>query len=92
MNSRKHINKVHKEYVKKLKLDTKQSDDFKNILKIYNPKIQELINQKSSHHKINRMIKTSIMEIYKVLKPEQFPIFNKIRLQVEPLKKYRFKS
>ena len=92
MDSRRFIKKAHKEYVEKLELNTKQSDDLKKILNTYNPKIQILINQKSSHHKINRMIKTSIMEIYKILKPEQFPVFNKIRLQIEPSKKYRLKS
>jgi septal ring factor EnvC (AmiA/AmiB activator) len=91
IDRKKYINKAHKAYVEKLQLNEDQSKKMKDNLNDYNPKIQDLINKKSSHHQINRMIKTSIRDIYQILTPEQITLFNKIRLEIEPLKKYRLK-
>jgi septal ring factor EnvC (AmiA/AmiB activator) len=90
IDSKKYIKKVHKEYTEQLKLNEAQRKEFKKIIEEYNPKIKKLIDQNSSIHKINRMIKTSIAETYKVLNSEQIKKFNEIRLKIEPLKKYRF--
>jgi len=92
IDSKKYINRVHKEYVEKLQLNQDQNKKLKDILKEYNPKIQQLIKKKRSNTEINRMIKLSIGEIYGILKPEQVKKFNQIRKDVEPLKKYRFDS
>ena len=90
IDRKKYINKVHKEYVKQLQLDEDQSAKLKVILQEYNPKIQKLIDEKSSNVDFNRMVKMSIGEVYGILNKKQHAIYFKIRFEVEPLKKYRF--
>ena len=92
MGSRKFINKVHQEYVEKLELNANQSTDFKKILKTYNSKIQKLISTKKKNIEINKMIKLNDLEIYKILNQSQFNKYKELKLQLEPLKKYRFDS
>lgn len=90
IDRKKYINKVHKEYVEKLQLNEDQSIKMKDILEDYNPKIQKLIDNKSSDIEFNRMVKISIGEIYKILNRKQHVIYFKVRFEVEPQKKYRF--
>ena len=92
MDSKRFINKIHKEYVEKLELNDKQSTAFKNILKKYNPEIKKLIDKKSKNTEINRMIKLSNSEIHQILTPIQLTKYNELKLKLEPLKKYRFGS
>lgn len=90
VDSRKHINKVHKEYVSKLKLDSNQSKEFKSILKKYNPIIKDLIDKKSSKQEINNQIKLLDLAVYKLVNKEQFAEYKKIKLKLESFKKYQF--
>ena len=71
-DSKKHINKVHKEYVEKLKLDATQSKKFKKILKKHNPILKDLFDNKSSKKEINNQIKLMDLEVYQLVSKEQF--------------------
>ena len=90
VDSRKYINKVHKKYVSKLKLDSNQSKEFKTILKKYNPIIKDLIDKKSSKKKINSQIKLMDLAVYKLVNKEQFTEYKKIKLKLETFKNNKF--
>lgn len=89
-DNKKHINKVHKEYVNKLKLDATQSKKFKTILKKYNPILKDLFDKKSSKNEVNSQIKLMDLEVYKLLSKEQFSKYKKVKLELESFKKYKF--
>ena len=92
IDSEKFINKVHKEYVEKLELNTKQSIALKKILKKYNLEIKKLIDQNSKNIEINKKIKLNDLAIYKILTSVQFAKYKELKSKLEPLKKYRFDS
>ncbi len=92
IDSKKFINKVHKEYVEKLELNTKQSIALKKILKKYNLEIKKLIDQNSKNIEINKKIKLNDLAIYKILTSVQFAKYKELKSKLEPLKKYRFDS
>jgi polyhydroxyalkanoate synthesis regulator phasin len=92
IDSKKFINKIHKEYVEKLELNTKQSTDFKKVLKKYNSEIKKLIAKKSKTSEINKMIKLNDLAIYKILTRVQFAQYKTLKSKLEPLKKYRFET
>ncbi len=92
MDSRKFINKVHKQYVEKLSLTKEQSIDFKKALKKYNPEIKKLVAKKSNTTEINKMIKLNDLAIYKILTQKQFAKYKELKSKLEPLKKYRFET
>jgi len=92
IDSKKHINKIHKEYVEKLNLDKKQSIDFKKILKKYNPLLKKNIALKKKFNDLNEIIKLNDLEVYNILNQSQFAKYKELKLTLEPLKKYRFES
>lgn len=92
MDTKKFINKVHKQYVQKLELTPKQSVDFKKILNKYNPEIKKLIDEKVKNSEINKRLKLNDLAIYKILTSVQFAKYKELKSKLEPLKKYHFDS
>lgn len=89
IDSKKHINKIHKLYENELNLNTIQSKKFKNILLKYNPIIKKLIDIKSNDIEINKQTKLESLEIYDIINREQFSKYKKIKQSIEEYKKYR---
>tara|TARA_R110000787_G_scaffold124838_1_gene235882 strand:- start:1530 stop:1829 length:300 start_codon:yes stop_codon:yes gene_type:complete len=92
IDSRKFINKIHKEYVEKLELNTKQNISLKKVLKKYNLEIKKLIDKGSENVEINKKIKLNDLAVYKILSQVQFAKYKELKSKLEPLKKYRFDS
>ena len=89
INSRKHINKIHKIYEQKLILNKKQSKKIKEILWKYNSKIKDLIDSEATKIKINQLTKEETLEIYNILSREQFTEYKKLKKDIEEYKRYR---
>lgn len=90
IDSRKYINKVHKNYIEKLELTESQSKKFKSILKKFNPILKELLEQKSNKVEINKQIKLMDLEVYGILNQKQFSDYKRVKLELESYKKYQF--
>tara|TARA_B100000780_G_C20653942_1_gene260469 strand:+ start:132 stop:470 length:339 start_codon:yes stop_codon:yes gene_type:complete len=89
IDSKKNINKVHKQYKKELKLTKIQSKNFKLILSQQNPKLNKLIDNKAPKIKINKQIKIESLEIFKILTRKQFSKYKELKKVLEEYKKYR---
>ena len=89
IDSRKHINKIHKTYKKELSLNKEQSKKIKQILLQYNPEIKKLINTKATRVKINKLIKLEVLEIFNILTREQFSRYKTLKKVLEENKKFR---
>jgi len=89
INSKKHINKIHKVYEQKLILNKKQSKKIKEILWKYNSKIKDLIDSEATKIKINQLTKEETLEIYNILSREQFTEYKKLKKDIEEYKRYR---
>ena len=89
IDSRKHINKIHKVYEQKLVLNKKQSKEIKEILWKYNSKIKDLIDVEATKTEINQLTKEETLEIYNILSRKQFTEYKKLRKDIEEYKRYR---
>ena len=89
IDSRKHINHIHKTYEKELSLNKEQSKKIKQILLQYNPEIKKLINTKATRVKINKLIKLEVLEIFNILTREQFSMYKTLKKVLEENKKFR---
>jgi len=89
INSRKHINKIHKIYEQKLILNKKQSKKIKEILWKYNFKIKDLIDSEATKIEINQLTKVETLEIYNILSRKQFTEYKKLKKDIEEYKRYR---
>ncbi len=89
IDSKKHINKIHKVYEQKLILNKKQSKKIKEILWKYNPKIKDLIDDEATKIEINQLTKVETLEIYNILSREQFTEYKKLKKDIEEYKRYR---
>ena len=89
IDSKKHINKIHKLYKNELNLNTIQSEKFKNILLKYNPIIKKLIDTKSTNIEINKQAKLESLEIYDIINREQYAKYKNLKQVIEDYKSYR---
>mgnify|MGYP001567383252 FL=1 len=89
IDSRKHINKIHKIYEQKLILNKKQSKKIKEILWKYNSKIKDLIDSEATKIEINQLTKVETLEIYNILSRKQFTEYKKLKKDIEEYKRYR---
>lgn len=90
IDSRKHINQVHKTYTEKLQLNKDQISKFRGVLKKHNSILKELIDQKSDKKEINKQLKLMDLDVYKILDSRQFSLYKKVKLELEPFKRYQF--
>ena len=89
IDSKKHINQIHKTYKKELSLNKEQSKKIKQILLQYNPEIKKLIDTKATRVEINKLVKLESLEIFKTLSREQFTEYKKLKKVLETNKRYR---
>ena len=89
IDSKKHINKIHKIYEQKLILNKKQSKKIKEILWKYNSKIKDLIDSEATKIEINQLTKVETLEIYNILSRKQFTEYKKLKKDIEEYKRYR---
>ena len=89
IDSKKHINKIHKVYEQKLILNKIQSKKIKEIFLKYNSKIKDLIDRKATKIEINQLTKLETLEIYNILSRKQFTEYKKLKKDIEEYKRYR---
>ncbi len=77
------------QYTEALKLDNKQKRKLKNILL---KNASRFNNVQLNNQDYNTLLKKEHLEIYEILNEEQFYLFKKDRLSIEPNKNYRFKK
>lgn len=76
-------------YHEELNLTDNQKVKFTAVIEKYN---LELGKKTQSVNDFNTLLKKETLEIYKVLSPEQFAIYKKLKTSIEPSKIYRFKK
>lgn len=74
-------------YISKLSLDTKQVDTFTLIFNKYNEELHKDLIDKQKFNKANKL---RDIEIHNMLSKEQFALYKKLKLELEPKLKYRF--
>lgn len=78
---------IYKTYTSELNLDTNQSKQFIKILKKYKNKLRK---NNIDNNTFNKQNKLRDLEVYEMLDHEQFEMYKKMKLKLEPAYKYRF--
>lgn len=83
------INEIHTSYMQVLKLEKAAAKKFKKILIKYN---KELFSAEKTENKslYNKVLKKMDLEVYAICTPVQFDTYKKLKLELEPSKKYRW--
>ena len=83
------INEIHTSYMQVLKLEKADTKKFKKILIKYN---KELFSAEKTANKslYNKVLKKMDLEVYAICTPAQFDTYKKLKLELEPSKKYRW--
>ena len=88
--SDKELNKINKRYIKEINLSKETSKKFKEILFLYNKKLVNLDSTtKNYNNEVNKIVKLFDLEVFKLLSKSDFEKFKKIKIIIEPHKKYR---
>ena len=83
------INEIHTSYMQVLKLEKAEAKKFKKILIKYN---KELFSVEKTKDKTlyNKVLKNMDLEVHSICTPIQFDTYKKLKLELEPRKKYRW--
>jgi len=88
--SNKELKKISKQYSKELKLPKVTSEKFNELLFYYNDKLIAVDSTNKSYDaEVNKIVKLFDLEVYKLLSNEEFEEYKKVKLIIEPYKKYR---
>ena len=74
-------------YTNQLNLGKEQSKQFLDIIDKYNHNLKE---KALSNTEFNKILKSKYLELYKILKKEQFNEYKKMSKKLEPQLQYRF--
>jgi hypothetical protein len=73
-------------YSSQLHLSANQFKQFRIIFKKYKTKL----NKNTSDAQFNKVNKFRDLEVYEILSKEQYSVYKKVKLEIEPKLKYRF--
>lgn len=82
-------NTVLDRYVHELKLDKVTKEKLNTVLEKYKPLFKK---QFKSSQEFNALLKLEVLEIYEILDKDQFSVYNRVKKNIEPNKKYRTKG
>lgn len=83
------IDEIHTSYMQVLKLEKADAKKFKKILIKYNKELASIEKTKNKSM-YNKVLKKMDLEIYSIFTPVQFNTYKKLKLELEPIKKYRW--
>jgi hypothetical protein len=88
--SSKELNEIGDRYSEELNLSKDTSKKFNKLLFYYNNKLVAIDSvDKLYSIEVNKIVKLFDLEIYKLLSEKEFDRYKKVKISIEPYKKYR---
>lgn len=87
--SKYHIDKINNAYTSSLELTKKESKEFRKILLKFNKELYKIDLKGDNKRLFNKTLKFQTIQIFQLLSSEQFSIYKKSVLELEPYKEYK---